>query len=278
MSADEKVDDARVVDNPITDMFQLSEDLYTLIPELRRMLLYSYFYLVATLFVIFVFIMLAFATNNIFVVILLIMMFLIGAISFNLMRKLSRFIDYFSVKHKAINAVYETHDVAIPAGEDPVARLVTHIASRDLRLKGILRQMGLKRNYPVKKGRSKYTFDAVALARPSLTYRLFSYGDPGYALFIKVMDAYPTMMRVVEFEGMVSECARSMGIAPTRAVILVVRPENELDDNVYDHILSTPLTFRAGLLLSRRCTCTVQIVTEGEDGRYDFIPFIPFAE
>jgi hypothetical protein len=269
--------DARAVENPITDMFKLSEDVYTLIPEMKKMILYSYFYFGSTLLILLGFILVFLVAANVFGVLILLLMFIIGILSLLLLRKLNRFIKYFSIRHSAIKAVYEEQETDIPSGADPAERIITYLSRRDPPLKKIIQQNHLKRNYTIKTGSGSYTFDLLAFKKPSLRSILFGGGDTGYSLFVKVMHAYPTLMQVLEFDAAVTKGCKSLGLVPTRAIILVSGAKNELDDATYETIFTSPIVVKHGLLMSERYLCSVQIVAEGPDGKYDFIPFIPMA-
>jgi len=277
MGDDEKESDARAVENPITDMFKLSEGMYDLVPGLRRMILFSYFYLGSTLLIILGFILVFLAANNAFGVVILLLMFVIGVLSFSLLRKLNGFIKYFSIRHKAIKAVYEEHEVSIPKGADPIERLTIYLSQKDARLKKAMKQKGLKRDHTVKAGGSSYTFDAFASERPSLMHSLFASGDPGYSLFVRSMDSFPTLMQVMEFDSAVTKSCNALGLVPTRAIIVVSGAKNDLDDSVYENLLTSPIVVKSGLISSEKYACSVQVVTESSDGKYDFIPFIPIA-
>jgi hypothetical protein len=276
MKGNGKESDARAVENPITDMFKLSEGMYDLVPELKRMILYSYFYLGSTLLIIFFF-LLVFLVNNLFLFMILLFMFIIGIVSFSLLRKLNGFIKYFSIRHKAIKAVYEEHEVSIPRGDDPVERAITYVSQKDSRLKDIIKDRGLKRNHTIKAGGSIFTFDGFACARPAIMHTLFASGDPGYSLFIKNMKEYPTLMQLMDFDSAVTKSCKALGIVPSRAIIVVTGAKKELDDAVYESVLASPIVVKSGLFMSERFTCSVQIITESPDGKYDFIPFMPIA-
>lgn len=278
MTEKEKESDARAVENPITDMFKLSEGVYDLVPELKRMILYSYFYLGSTLLIIFGFLLVFLVPpTNIFGFLVLLFMFIIGIVSFTLLRKLNRFIKYFSIRHQAIKAVYEEHEVSIPSGADPVERVVTYVSQKDTRLKGIIKDKGLKRDHAIKAGGSSFTFDAFGCAHPAIMHTLFASGDPGYSIFIKSMKEYPTLMQLMDFDSAVTKSCKALGLVPSRAIILVTGAKSELDDAVYESILASPIVVNSGILMSEKFTCSVQIITESPDGKYDFIPFMPIA-
>lgn len=277
MPKDAKESDARAVENPITDMFELSEGVYDLVPELKRMILYSYFYLGSTLLIIFAFLLVFLAAENAFGFLILLFMFIIGVVSLLLLRKLNGFIKYFSIRHSAIKAVYEEHEVSIPKGADPIERIVTYLSQKDPKLKEIIRQKGLKRSHAIKAKGASYSYDAFACEEPSLMSTLFGSCDPGYSLFVKTMDAFPTAMQLMDFDSSVTKSCAALGLVPSRAIVLVSNAKNELDDAVYDSILSSPITVKQGLFMSERYSCSVQIVTESSDGKYDFIPFMPIA-
>ena len=268
--------DIRAVENPITDLLNLSEKLYTFIPELRRMTKYFYIYLSITLFLLFILLVLLLVFGNPVLFLIVLFVFLVGIILIQNQRRLMKFIEYYSARHKAIKSVYEEHEVKIPEGADSIERLITYLLKKDAPLKAIVLQKNTHRNFVQKIKNENYNFDLVAYKKPGILYELFGYGEMGYTLIIKKFDNYPLLMETMNYEQAVMELCRNKGLLPSRIIILVEKPNNNLDDNVYEYIINNPVRIKKGLIFKTEFVCTMQIITEGNDNNYDFIPYVPF--
>jgi len=81
---------------------------------------------------------------------------------------------------------------------------------------------------------------------------------------VKVLDAAPDQEALAEF----IRHMRAHGTDTRHAIVIYPEdPERPLSEAVYDFVISNPV--RLGKEL-----CTVELVMEGRDGLYDFVPVV----
>lgn len=319
--------DIRAVENPISAVFDLAEEVNEQAPRIRRLIGWSRLFIGIWLFVNFVFLLflapsplstllmlplvgllfvsavalrwaegpaarvflflvialssgaiaLLTGPTNLFLGVILAVLFVLGIVILNVMRDIRAFFGYYVLRHRAIQSVREEDPVVyVPQGEDAVHRLLTYLSERHPELRGQSRQ-GFVQTGAVLKGKSGllYNFDAYILGRPSALWRPLGLGETGYALYVKHFATVPTVKDLEALKRAVEDVSLAQKVPPTRVIALWTPEEEErLGDEAYEYLTSEVVTFRHGGQVFR---CSLELVMEAPDGTYDFIPYVTEA-
>jgi len=264
-------DDIRAVENPISAIFDLAEDVNREAPRIRKMVNWATAFVMIWLFIDFAFIV-ATIGRNLLVGLFLIGLFIMGIMILTLMQHVNDFFRYYALRHRAIMSVRDDDPVVFaPSGADAVQRLYSHLSSRNPNLAYLMVDGGVSQ---IVKGKSGvfYSFDRHALGRPSWLWRLFGLGYPGYQLFIKLFDSPPRMEDMASLKRSVEDACEANHVPPTRVIALWTRKEDqEISENVYDYILSTVVRSSHR---GKRFASSLELVIENEDLSYEFIPYV----
>ena len=145
---------------------------------------------------------------------------------------------FLSTRYAAIEYALNRPKAKIPSGATPLDRFKAYLAASE----GYSDAAGWER--------SAY-FDGVLRAA-------------GGTVLVKVLDAAPDQEALAEF----IRHMRAHGTDTRHAIVIYPEdPERPLSEAVYDFIISNPV--RLGKEL-----CTVELVMEGRDGLYDFVPVV----
>ena len=270
--------DVRAVENPISAVIDLGEEVYTRLPEFRRMTLYALvfigFFLVLLFFLIIAGIVILLTQDGPGLLIASLVFFVIGLLAFRKLRRSRDFFRYYEARHKAIRAVRDEEVVRVPLGPDPEGRLLAYLASRDPGLAAAVKQGRIQRNSSLPGKRGSYPFALSAIRASDLFHDLFKMGDAGCAVFVRTSTRYPVLKEIMDFETAVKDVCEKSSVAPTRAVWLVHSASEPLSEDVYDYVVKKVVEVDRGFITKDVHVCSLQVVTEISDGTYDFIPFV----
>lgn len=266
------VSDPRAVENPISAIFDLAEDVNKEAPRLRK-LVWSAGAFISIWLVLDFLLILQYSVRNFALTAILIALFALGLWTLFTLRRLNDFLDYYTLRHSVILSIRQDDPVVFaPQGSNAVERLRTYLAGRNPRMAVALRSDGLSPAVLKGKGGMFFTFDYYLKARPGVLWRLFGFGYPGYQLFVKLLDKAPTaetawfMVRAVE-----EVCSRNR-LPPSRVIMLWKRSgDQDLVDEAYEKLISSSVTMSHRM---RRYASSLELIIENEDGSYEFIPYV----
>lgn len=264
--------DARAVENPISAVFDLADDVYDLTPKMRKMIRYAtifiFFSLIWTFILAIVFLVLFFWFG-----IFLLALLIVGAIALRLLRTNRKFLIYFEQRHRAIKSVRESNpEVKVPPGNAPVDRMIAYLKERNPEVREVLRRGALRTGTSLNLRSGKYNLDGYAYLPPALMWRLFGTDYSGFTLYIKSFDKVPTMADIKRLESVIKENSRLTGVAPGRIVVVLPQSaEGNISDVLYEYVTKHSIETR--YFFSEK-HCALQLAIESKDGTYDFIPFV----
>lgn len=265
--------DIRAVENPISAIFDLADDVTKEAPKIRKLVTYATVFIVFWLIVDFVFI-LAFLVTNLFVSLFLIILFVLGVLTLSLLRRFNDFFRYYAQRHKVILSVRDDDPVVlVPEGRDSVDRLVNLLVSRNPGLRESY-TLGSASTPQIQRGKSGtfYQFDGLISRNPGALWRMLRIGYPGYQLFIKNFDHPPSSEDLMALKRAVEDISRFTLIPPSRVIALWQRkPDEEITEDVYEILVTQVAILQRG---SRTYACSLELIVENEDGTYEFVPYV----
>ncbi len=205
----------------------------------------------------------------------LVALFFLGFLILDLMRDLRSFFDFFALRHRVIQRVREADPVVhVPEGKDAVQRILAHIASTSRDVRAAMALPGGLASPALLTGRSglTYEFDGYVQARPSNLARILGIGPAGFAIFAKVFEGVPDLGDLQALKRAVEDVSQATRIPPARVLALwSARGDETVTPDVYEFV-----TKEAARVTVRGATyaCSVELVREGTDRTYDFIPFV----
>ena len=265
--------DARAVENPITAIFDLAEDVNTEAPKIRKLVTYATVFICFWLFIDFILI-LAILVENLIISIFLIILFVLGVLTLSLLRRLNDFFRYYTHRHRVIKSVREDDPVIlVPDGKDEVDRLVRFLISRN---PGLRQSVSLRdASEPhILKGRTGtfYQFDGYISSSPGTFWKVLGLGYPGYQLFIKLFDSPPAAEDLMAMKRAVEDISQGSSIPPSRVIALWHRKgEEEITEEAYEVLVTQVAIMRKR---SRTYACSLELVVENDDGTYEFVPYV----
>lgn len=265
--------DIRAVDNPISAIFDLAEDVNKEIPRIRKLVTYATIFIGIWLVVCFI---LMFATifKNLLLGAGLLVLFIIGILALAMLRNLSDFIKYYALRHAAIVRVRNDDPVIFaPKGDTSVLRLLEFIRMRNPNMSSAI----LSRQYLVPailKGRSGvfYNFDGYLSSKPGSLWSLLGLGYPGYQLFIKAFVTPPRPEDLLALKKAAEDVSSDNKIPPSRVIALWSRrSDQDLSEDSYHLLMGTTMVFHHR---GKRYASSLELIIENEDGSYEFIPYV----
>ncbi len=265
-------DDIRAVENPISAVFDLAEDVNDEVPKVRRLVTYATAFIVIWLTIDFIFII-AFIGRNLLIGTSLILLFIMGLLTLSMLQHINDFFRYYTVRHQAIKSVRDDDPVVYaPKGKDAVERLYQHLLAKNSYIGYV--SGGSLPGHGIARGRSGtfYEFDLHIVGRPGICWRLLGIGFPGYQLSITKLDRAPRVEDVMSVKRAVEDVSAANRVPPTRTMILWQREgEDDLDDQTYE-ALTTQVAYFSHR--GKRYASTMELVIENLDGTYEFIPYV----
>lgn len=265
--------DIRAVDNPISALFDLSEDVNSEAPRFRKLVRYASAFIIIWLIVDFILI-LATIRGSLLVGGLLLAIFILGLATLSMLMNLNDFFRYYVMRHQAIMSVRSDEPVIkVPPGPTPAARLLTHLQNRNPELRYLYPP-----NYaPVQtmvagKSGSRYPLDVHLIRHSSLMWLLSGRGYPGYQIMIRVFDHAPRPEELMWLRSAAEDIARLRQIPPSRVIALWPRMmDQEISEESYNLLMSQVVRFSHR---GKRFASSLELIMENGDGTYEFIPYI----
>ena len=265
--------DIRAVENPISAIFDLADDVTKEAPKIRKLVTYATVFIVFWLVVDFILI-LAFLVTNLFISLFLIILFILGLLTLSLLRRFNDFFRYYAQRHKVILSVRDDDPVVlVPEGKDSVDRLINLLISRNPGLRESY-SLGNAANPQIQRGKSGtfYQFDGLITKSPGALWRILRVGYPGYQLFIKNFDHPPSSEDLLALKRAVEDISLANLIPPSRVIALWQRKEDEeITEDVYEILITQVVMLKRG---SRTYACSLELIVENEDGTYEFVPYV----
>ena len=265
--------DVRAVDNPISAIFDLADDVNKEVPRIRKLVKYATVFIGVWLIIDFILtILLIF--NQFLLGVLMLALFVVGVFALAMLRNLNDFIRYYAIRHAAILRVRNDDPLVFaPKGDTAVLRLFEFlriknpmmdeaIAGRRYLIPGILR------------GRSGvlYSFDGYLASRPSAFWGLVGWGYPGYQLMIKSFQNTPRAEDLNSLKLAAEDVSKDNLMPPSRVIALWTRkPDQDLSDDAYFFLTSSQVLFSHR---GKRYSTALELIIENEDGSYEFIPYV----
>jgi hypothetical protein len=263
--------DIRAVENPISAIFELADDVNKEAPRIKKIVTYSTVFIGFWLLLDFILILATIGTNPL-IGIILIGFFILGIATLALIRQLNDFFKYYAMRHNVILSVRDADPVLyVPKGTTPLDRLRSYIGARN---PDMMRSLFSAPSPVVLRGRSglMYQFDLYVSADHGLLWGLLGMGYPGYQLFVKQFSEAPRAEDLVAMKRAVEDVCTGTRMPPSRVMVLWNRSKDqELSEAAYELLTGSSLEFSH---MGRRYASTMELVIENEDGTYEFIPFV----
>lgn len=272
--------DTRAMENPISAIFDLAEQVSDKAAYIRKnfwwSMLFVVFWLGATVF----FFFLTMVRRNVIGSLILLIVLISGFYTFRMLYFDYLFFDFFAKRFHAIKVVREGNpNLYIPSGNSAVERFLNHLAENHPIFKSILKK------YP-----DSIQFYATLLGKSGKKYQCDVYiGIPGgsnilkkielpsvikregYAFFVKFYDHTPTLKDITGLEEMVKDITAKTCLPP-RVVALSEGGSGEIPEDLYNYV--TASDERRVVKCGRKVfPLTIQVVT-GAEGVYDYVPLI----
>ena len=260
------------VEDPISAIFDLSDRVAEMAPDVHRMYRYT---AIVLLFWILIMAIVAFATlrGAFWLTILAIVGLVIGVIGFSLLRRTDRFFHLFVQRHRSIRLVRDADPRArVPEGRTPIERLSRYLTSSNPTVEALVRldPSAVRFKASVSAAGRGIPFDLVIERPGGSLFRTLGLGDHGFALLARVGPEAPTVADLQRFEHDVVAAGASLGALPVRAILLRTQPI-PLPEDVYEYAVGHPAYVRRGWENYR---VALEIITEQPDGTYDFVPHV----
>ncbi|MCI4327004.1 MAG: hypothetical protein L3K16_05145 [Thermoplasmata archaeon] len=262
----------RGVEDPISAIFDLSDRVAQLAPTVRRMYRYT-----ATILVLWI-VLLAFVTlitfgHDVTIAILSVIGLIAGVIALILVRETDGFFRTFVLRHRAIRLLREADPVVkVPAGRTPVERLGRYLAQSSPTIQKFLEDHPEALRYRVEyPGRGRSVAFELVIERPGgVLWRALGRGDPGFAVLARVGPDAPTTADLGRLAEDAQAVVGRLSAVPVR-LILLRTGAIPLPEDVYEWAVGRPAFLSRGFSRYRVAT---EIISEGPDGTYDFVPYV----
>lgn len=265
--------DIRAVDNPISAVFDLAEEVNNEVPRVRKLVTYASVFIGAWLVISFV-LMIVLLFSNFILAGVVLLLFIIGILAMAMLRNLGDFMRYYAMRHAAIVRVRNDDPVIyVPKGDTSVLRLMELIRVRNPSMAKAIAE----RQYQapsIQRGASSvfYNFDAYLSSKPGALWRSLGIGYPGYQLFIKCFHAPPRSEDLAALKRAAEDVAEATKLPPSRVIALWSRtPDQELSEETYHLLESMTVQF---VHRTKRYASTMELIIENQDGTYEFIPYV----
>jgi len=270
--------DHRAMENPISALYDLSEQVSDKAFHIRKNVWYSLLFVALWVVATFILLLATIANINPVGAIILFLILLSGIYTLRIIYFNYQFFDYFSRRYHAIRLVREDNpNIYVPGGSSTVERFLNHLRANyepfarlidthpeSIQFSAILRGIS----------GGAYQFDAY-IGIPGNSPILRSTNLPkaiikrGYALFIKVFDLPPTMADITALEQTIHDIT-GLTCLPPRVIALTEGGTGILSEDIHLHITEKGATAKCR---KGNYPYNVQVVT-GVEGTYDFIPLI----
>jgi hypothetical protein len=265
--------DVRAVDNPISAIFDLADDVNKEVPRIRKLVKYATVFIGVWLIIDFILTFLL-IFNQFLLGVLMLALFVVGVFALAMLRNLNDFIRYYAIRHAAILRVRNDDPVVFaPKGDTAVLRLFEF-----LRIKNpTMNEAIAERRYLVPgilRGRTGvlYSFEGYLASKPSAFWALFGWGYPGYQLMIKSFQNAPRAEDLNSLKLAAEDVSKDNLMPPSRVIAMWTRKaDQDLSDDAYAFLTSNQVLFSHR---GKRYATALELIIENEDGSYEFIPYV----
>jgi hypothetical protein len=271
----------RGMENPLTAIFDLADDVSTHSRYVKGMVWYAIIFMIFWMFFNFLLVLQTLSQGNL-VFTLLLGLFISGLVAFLLIWRTHLFFKYFTRRYVGIKTVRDSEGlIKIPEGPTSAERYLTFLKQRHPPLTKLLKRSPkvLNRSSSLADSTgSRHEFDLYLTLPPGLTWKMFGFGEPGYGLFIKKMKGKPKMAHVLDLKKAVQNITEPENVLPSRIVLLYKFPSHfkGLSDDLYSFLVREEFKMT---LKGKTYYPVIQVVGETEEGFYDFTPLVPeFAD
>ncbi len=180
---------------------------------------------------------------------------------------------YLETRHGIIDSIRFGEPVKVPQGKSQLSRVVKYLSGSDpyIRASGV-RKDGWKVGKTLKVGRlgQKHLFNAYFTGENKLGVLSNRLCIPRgkFAVFVKIFSSSITLEDIKKYHQAVMDVCEHDNTFPLR-IIALQQQIDELDDDVYDHVLDIPINFGG-------CNSNIQVVAEDGD-IYSFIPQVSYG-
>jgi hypothetical protein len=266
------VNPPRGVEDPISAIFDLSDRVAQLAPTVRRMYRYT-----ASILVLWI-LLLGFVTlitvgSNLTIAILSVIGLVAGFIALSLLRQTDGFFRSFVQRHRAIRLLREADPIVhVPAGRTPVERLGRYLAQSSPAIESYLTEHPeAHRNRSEFPGHGRPVAFELVIERPAgALWRYLGRGDAGFAVLARLGPEAPTTADLARLADDAQAVVGRLSAAPVRLILLRTGTV-PLPEDVYEWAVGRPAFLARGFARYRVAT---EIITEGPDGTYDFVPYV----
>jgi len=264
--------DIRAVENPISAIFDLAEDVNREAPRIRRLVTYASVFIVLWLIVEIPLILIA-LRENFLIGVFLIVLFVIGILAVGLLGELKGFFRYYVMRHSVIISVRSDDPVVYaPEGDTPLDRLSKFLSSRNPSLGASLGGRSLAPQRIRGASGVFYSLDGYFVGRPGILWGVLGIGYPGYQIFVKMFDQKPRAEDFMLLKHAVEDVSQSIKVPPSRVIALWTRKsDDDLSEDAYAAVTSQTAIFSRG---RKHFACSLELIVENEDRSYEFIPYI----
>ncbi|MDD1769810.1 MAG: hypothetical protein LUO79_01870 [Methanomassiliicoccales archaeon] len=266
--------DIRAVENPISAVFDLAEEVSAEVPRIRKLVTYATVFIGIWLFVDLILILASVGNGNVFLAFALLALFVIGILALAMLRNLGDFMRYYSGRHEAILRVRnEDPIVYVPKGDTAVIRLFQFLGAKSQSLGPVI----ASRQYQlgaILKGESGllYNFDGYLRSDPGSLWRSLGLGYPGYQLIIKAFGYPPRPEDLVSLKNAAEDVSKDNKLPPSRVIALWIRrADQDLSEEAYRTISDSRVAFAHR---GKKYASSLELIIENEDGTYEFIPYM----
>jgi hypothetical protein len=210
-----------------------------------------------------------------FLAAILVTLYILGFLILDLMRDLRSFFDFFALRHRVIQRVRQADPIVyVPAGADAVQRILAHLKGSSPEIAGAMAAPGGLAAPALLTGKSglTYQFDSYVVSPPSSLARVVGIGPAGFALFAKAFAATPTLPDLLALKRAVEDVSTATRIPPARVLaVWSAKADESVAPDAYEFVTKDAIrvTVRGSTY-----ACSVELVREGPDGTYDFIPVV----
>lgn len=268
----------RGIENPLTAIFDLAEDVNEYSKYVKKMIWYAIIFMLFWVFFNFLMIIVVLSSGNLIPLPLFIGLFLSGIIAFLLVVRTYKFFKYFTRRYDGIKAVRDNDDlIEIPKGPTIEDRFYSYLSSRHPAMQEFLKNnpKALKHKTRIKgKSGNFYDFEFYLKKPPKGVLKIFAMGESGYGLFIKKYKGIPKMADILDLKNAIKDITDVEQMAPSRIIMLYKYPSNfkGLSDDLYSFL--TREEFRLDIKGDTYFP-VLQVVGETDEGYYDFTPMVP---
>ncbi len=267
----------RGVEDPISGTFNLAEEITERSEKILFLSKFALYFVWFSIILYFILLLAVLSQGNFFMVMVLASLFVTGIITARLLSLLRRFLKESTFRYSAIKAMREgPPEYSIPKGKNKTDRFLEYLKENNKTFTRLLKnrpEILRKDAYAVGRKGNRYHFDAFIQKKPSIIYRMFKIGYPGYSLYLREYKRSPTMDDLKNIVRDLDDITANGRAYPHRVVMIIKGASSYagIDNEVYDKIIEGKIWLKG----HNNQRINLQIAVELPTGKYEFIPFVP---